>query len=186
MVRPQYSYELGYYSNQKNWGVEFNFEHIKYFMRQFQRVHLHGNINDRSYNTDTLITPNFIQFEHSDGANYALLKWIKRKTLVQDKKQKHGLYFLFKAGAGPVIPKTNSTIMGKHRDDVYTIAGYVIALEEGLRYNFSRLLFAEANAKCAYAHCRFLIADGTGSQQWFGLHFELLAGLQFTGNKNRK
>lgn len=176
---PQYSYQLGYYSNRNNWGIEFNFDHIKYFMQQFQRVHLQGSINEHLYNTDTIITPDFVQFEHSDGANYALLKWVKWERLVQDKNQKKMLNLVLKAGAGLVIPKTNSTIMGKHRDDNYRISGYVIALEGGLRYNFSKLLFAEINAKGAYAdYHRFLIADGTGSQQWFGLHPGLLVGLQ--------
>jgi hypothetical protein len=69
--------------------------------------------------------------------------------------------------------------MGKHRDDKYKLAGYVVALEGGLRYNYSKHLFAEANAKGAYAdYNRFLIADGWGSQQWFGLHFGLLVGFQ--------
>ena len=176
---PQYSYQLGYYSNRNNWGIEFNFDHIKYFMRQFQRVQLQGTINEHLYNTDTIITPDFVQFEHSDGANYALLKWVKWKRLVQGKDQKKVLNLVFKAGAGPVIPKTNSTIMGKHRDDTYKVSGWVIALEGGLRYNFSKLFFAEVNAKGAYAdYRRFLIADGTGSQQWFGLHPGLLVGLQ--------
>jgi hypothetical protein len=180
---PQYSYELGYYCHQKSWGLEFNFDHIKYFMRQYQRVRMQGSINDHFYDTDTLITPGFIQFEHSDGANYALLKWVKWKPLFLDKSQKKELSLVCKAGTGPVIPKTNSTIMGKHRDDIYKVAGYVAALEGALRYNYSGILFAEASAKYAYAHYgRFLIADGTGSQRWFGLHFELLFGLQLTTN----
>lgn len=40
-------------------------------MRQFQRVHLRGSINDQLYNTDTDLKPGFVQLEHSDGANYA-------------------------------------------------------------------------------------------------------------------
>ena len=177
---PQYSCQLGYYNHKRNWGIEFNFDHIKYTMRQLQRVYMNGSINDHIYNTDTLITPDFVQFEHTDGGNYALLKWVNWKSLFQDKEGKKVLNLVLKAGAGPVIPKTNSTIMGRHRDDTYKISGYVIALEGGLRYNFSRLLFAEANAKGAYAdYRRFLIADGTGNQRWLSLHFGLLVGLQF-------
>jgi hypothetical protein len=178
---PQYSYELGYYNHKKNWGIEFNFDHIKYYIRQLQQVHMQGTINDLSYDTDTLINAAFVQLEHSDGANYALLKLVKWKSLLQDKNGVDVLNLLFKAGAGPVIPKTNTTIMGKHRDDRYNIAGYIIALEGGLRYNFLKHLFAEANTKSAYANYgHFLIADGKGSQQWWGLHFGLLVGLQLT------
>jgi hypothetical protein len=174
---PQYSYQIGYYKT--DWGIEFNFDHIKYYVRQLQQVRMQGSINDRSYDTDTLITQAFVQLEHSDGANYALLKWVKWRPLLEHKSGRTALNLVFKAGAGPVIPKTNATIMGKHRDDRYKLAGYVIALEGGLRYSCSRLLFIEANAKGAYANYnRFLIANGWGSQQWLGLHLGLLLGLQ--------
>jgi hypothetical protein len=176
---PQYSYSLGFYHHTKEWGIEFNFDHIKYYVRQFQRVHLTGTINHHQYNVDTVLVPEFIQLEHSDGANYALLKWQKWRPIFR--KQNHGsmLNLIFKAGGGPVIPKTNSTIMGKHRDDKYTLAGFVIALESGLRYSFSKLLFTEVNVKVAYAnYSQFLIADGTGSQRWIGIHPGLLIGIQ--------
>lgn len=65
--------------------------------------------------------------------------------------------------------------MGKHRDDRYKISGYVVALETGLRYSFSQLLFAEADVKGAYANYKsFLVAGGKGSQRWLGIHFHLL------------
>lgn len=176
---PQYSYQLGFYNNKKNWGIEFNFDHIKYIVRQYQQVQMVGDINGKSYNTDTLITPDFISFEHTDGANYALLKWVNRIQLIGDNNQREFLSLLLKAGAGPVIPKTNSTVMGKQKDDFYKVSGYVVALEAGLKYTFSKLLFAEANVKGAYAdYRRFMIADGTGSQRWFGLHVSLLLGVE--------
>jgi hypothetical protein len=179
---PQYSYVLGYYNYKKKWGIEYNFDHIKYYVLQLQRVHMQGVINDHTYDTDTLINPDFVYLEHSDGANYALLKFIKWKPLLQDKSGVNVLNLVFKAGAGPVIPKTNTTIMGKHRDDRYKLAGYVVALEGGLRYNFSKLFFAEANAKGAYAdYNHFLIADGWGSQRWEGFHFGLLLGVCVSG-----
>lgn len=68
--------------------------------------------------------------------------------------------------------------MGEHRDDRYKIAGYVVALESGLRYSFTKL-FAEGGVKGAFANYNsFLIAHGKGSQRWLGIHFHLLIGLQ--------
>lgn len=64
---PQYSYQLGYYNNKKGWGIEFNFDHIKYYIRQFQRVPMRGNINNTYFDTDTLLNPDFVQLEHTDG-----------------------------------------------------------------------------------------------------------------------
>lgn len=84
---PQYSYQLGYYNQKKNWGVEFNFDHIKYYVRQNQRVFMSGTINNQSYATDTLITPEFIKLEHSDGGNYALVKLVKELPLLQERRR---------------------------------------------------------------------------------------------------
>ena len=176
---PQYNYELGYYNEKQNWGVEFNFDHIKYFVRQWQRVTIKGTIDGKFYDGDSLLSPDFIQLEHSDGGNYALIKLVNKKPI--NKNDNGRWLLLFKAGAGPVIPKTNSTIMGKHRDDRYKISGYVLALESGLRYNFSKLFFSEASVKGAYAnYSRFLIADGTGSQKWCAVHLGLMVGVQFS------
>jgi hypothetical protein len=174
---PQYNYVIGYYSHKHNWGIEFGFDHIKYYARQNQPVHIQGHISNEYFNTDTLLVPSFVTFEHSDGANYALFKFLKRLAITANRKNNHALQVVLKGGAGPVIPKTNSTIMGRHRDDRYNIAGYVIAIETGLHYPFARFLFAEAGAKGVYANYKtILIANGKGSQAWFGLHFHLLVG----------
>lgn len=173
---PQYNIQLGIYYAQKKWGAEFGFDHIKYFVRQNQKVHVEGMVNGAYVNIDTALTPELLKLEHSDGANYAIFKLVKRLSL-SNKSNVNRLNLLIKAGAGPVIPKTNSTVLGKHRDDRYHIAGYVVALETGLMYKFPKEFFFEWNVKAAYANYRrFLIADGYGSQQWCALHFALLLG----------
>ena len=175
----QYSYQVGYYFKTKNFGVEFNFDHIKYFMRQNQVVHLNGIINNKLVQKDTLITPAFIEFEHSDGANYALFNFVKWKTLSISQNKKNTLDLVGKAGIGPVIPKTNSTIMGKHSDDAYKVSGFVIALEGGVRYNFLKNFYVAPSFKGSFAnYSHFKIADGHGNQHWFGAHFNLLVGAQ--------
>ena len=58
---------------------------------------------------------------------------------------------------------------------------FVVAAEAGLRYPFAESVFAEAGVKGAYANYKgFLIADGKGSQKWFGLHFHFSVGANFT------
>src|SRR5687768_15986261 len=51
---PQYSYQLGWYNHKKDFGVEFNFDHIKYYIRQNQRVHLQGIIDNKPMDTDKI------------------------------------------------------------------------------------------------------------------------------------
>ena len=175
----QYSYQLGYYFRNCNFGVEFNFDHIKYFARPNQVVRVKGTIEGKPVNNDTVITTIVQNFEHSDGANYALFNFVKWKTLSTSNNKKNVLDFMLKAGAGPVIPKTNSTVLGKHYDDQYKVSGYVIALEGGLKYNVGKHFYIAPSVKTAYAnYTNFVTAEGTGSQHWVALHFNLLLGTQ--------
>ena len=177
---PQYSYNFGFYSPKKKFGIEFQFDHVKYIMRPNQTLRLNGNINGRSINKDTLVSPDFVQFEHTDGANYAMFNFVKQKNLSTSKNQKHFLDLIMKAGAGPVIPKTNSTIMGQKFDDAYAFSGFVIGLESGLRYNIFKYAFATATFKTAYAnYTNFRIANGQGNQSWISAQFNIMAGVQF-------
>ena len=176
---PQYSYNLGYFSFKKNWGIEFQFDHIKYIVRQNQVAHLKGHIEGNEYDKDTLVHPGFIQFEHTDGGNYAMLNLVKWKNLSVSKDHKRSLDLFLKAGGGIVIPKTNSTIMGVHHDDEYAISGYVIGVEPGIRYNFLENFFTTASIKGAYANYNhFRIAYGYGRQKWFSAQINLMLGVQ--------
>src|SRR4030095_3440094 len=40
---PQFSYTIGYYFTNAKLGIEYQYDHIKYFVRQNQVVHLKGN-----------------------------------------------------------------------------------------------------------------------------------------------
>lgn len=175
----QYDYQFGYYFKKKNFGIEYNFDHIKYFARHDQDVRTVGVINGSKIDADTAITTYVQNFEHSNGGNYALLNFVKWENLAASRNRKSVLDLMLKAGGGVVVPKTNSTIMGKHRDDRYKIAGYVFALEGGLRYSIFKIFFIEPSFKGAYAnYTHFLIADGKGNQHWFSAQFLLLAGFQ--------
>jgi len=176
----QYDYQVGYYFKKKNFGIEYNFDHIKYFARHDQTVKTVGTVNGEKVDANLPITTYVQNFEHSNGGNYILLNFVKWKDLVASKDQKRVLNLMYKVGGGVVLPKTNSTIMDKHRDDTYNIAGYVFALEGGLRYNFLKNIFIESSLKGAFAnYTHILIADGTGHQHWFSGQFLLMAGFQF-------
>lgn len=176
---PQYDYKVGYYFTKKNFGIEFNFDHVKYFVRHDQIVRTTGTVDGQKIDADLPVTTYVENFEHSDGANYATVNFIKWKNLLSGTSSKTSLDWELKAGIGPVIPKTNSKIMGQHWDDHYKLAGYVTALETGLRYSFLKNFFIEPSFKAAYANYRhFLIADGYGDQTWFSAQFILAVGAQ--------
>ena len=177
---PQFSYTVGYYFRKKNFGLEYHYDHIKYFVTQNQRVRMNGVINGSRYNQDTTLVPAFFMLEHSDGANYAMLNFVKWFPLASDRTNRFSVQLLAKAGAGVVNPKTNSTIMGVHRDDRYHISGFVTGLESGLRFTLFKNFIATASYKGTYAsYSDFLIYGGRGSQKWFAGQFNYMVGAQF-------
>jgi hypothetical protein len=176
---PQFSYTVGYYFKKKNFGLEYQYDHIKYFLQMGQVVHLRGSINGHHFDQDTLLTPAFVQLEHSDGGNYGMVNFVKWIPLAT-KENAFKLDLIVKAGLGLVNPKTNTTIMGNHRDDKYHISGFVTGVETGLRFNFLKYIFVTGSFKGAYAdYMDILIAGGRGHQQWFSGQFIYLLGAQF-------
>lgn len=179
---PQYSYRIGYYFNDsKNLGVEINFDHTKYIVIGNQKVRLKGNIRGVEYDQDTILTPNFIQFEHTNGANFLMLNLLKKRNVFTSEKNSQKINFITKAGLGVVIPKTDVTIFGERLDNKFHIAGYVIGIESGLRYEFCKYFFIEPTAKIAFANYINVLTIGNGkANHSFGaLEAILTAGLQF-------
>lgn len=177
---PQFSYTVGYYFKEKGFGLEYHYDHIKYFMNQDQVVRMNGAINGKIYNGDTALTKDLLMLEHSDGGNYAMVNLVKWIPLAESKKAEHRLDLIAKGGFGLVNPKTNSTVLGNKRDDRYHISGYVIGVEAGLKYSFLKHFYISGSLKGAYAnYSSFLIAGGRGSQRWFSGQAIYLLGGQF-------
>ena len=164
---PQYSFRIGYWFNNKyDLGVEINYDHAKYVMVQDQRVHMKGYFRGEYYDGDTTLVYDFIRYEHTNGANYAMLDVVKRFNLWHSKNEKHWFSGIGKAGAGFVLPRTDSWIAGNHRNDTYHVAGVVMGLDGGLRYDFLKYFFVETSLKGCYANYFnvYLYGDGRASQ----------------------
>jgi hypothetical protein len=179
---PQYSVRIGYlFNNKKGMGVEFSFDHVKYIATQGQKVRIKGQINGKAMDKDTTITPDFLEYEHTDGANYYMLNFVKRKALLHSENQQHWLYLMLKPGAGIVLPRTDSRIFGYGRDDKYHVSGYVIGFDGSLRYDFFKNFYLETGARTAYAHYGdvLIYGEGRAKQHWFSLQLILVAGFRF-------
>ncbi len=160
---PQYVYRFGYYFNDKrNLGIEINFDHVKYVMNDNQKAHLKGVIHGNSYDVDTMVTPDFLKFEHTNGANFLMLNVLKKQQLLESKNKKHILNAVLKVGGGIVIPKTDVTLFGTRLDNVFHIAGYVTGVDAGFRYEFFKHFFTDASFKGTYANYYNVLTVGTG------------------------
>ena len=179
---PQYSYRIGYFFNDKrDLGIEINYDHVKYIMVNDQRVHIKGQIHETYFDTDTLLLSSFIRYEHTNGANYFMINGVKRLNLLHSKGEMHWLSTVLRAGAGPVIPRSETYLWGNHRNDTYHLAGYVMGADIGLRYDFLKNFYVETSGKGAYANYTnvYLFEEGRASQHWFSFEFIFTIGFQF-------
>lgn len=180
---PQYNVRFGYFFNDKNdLGIEINFDHTKYVMRDWQTLRIKGQIFGRPIDKDTMIDPvNFLHFEHSDGANFLFFNMMKRQRLLVSKNKKHWLSAVAKAGAGLVYPRTQVTLFGQDLNNRWHVAGWVAGVEAGLRYDTFKHIYIEYAAKGLYADYRNVLVLGSGKAHHHFWCFEnmLVLGFQF-------
>lgn len=151
---PQNSLRIGVYLNKDHThAIEFNFDHAKYVVDRNQRARLTGTLpdGDTVYDKDTTISKGFIHFEHSNGANFAMINYVGQRELAQTPKRALASC-VWKLGAGVVVPRSDVRIRAIRQDNVYHIAGYILAAEGGLRFYPLRNLFLEATVKGGYAN----------------------------------
>lgn len=148
---PQYVFRMGYYFKNKNHGIELSWDHLKYVVIDNQLMHLKGTIHDVYYDKDTLVTPDFVHVEHTNGNNYAMVSWIGRHSLLKWRSGEPRISAVYTAGAGVLIPKTDSRVLGNHNDGPFRYSGIVVGASAGLRYHIVKYLYVEGSVKGAFA-----------------------------------
>lgn len=182
---PQYGYRMGYWMPNGKWGIELKFDHAKYVQVKDQTLHLLGNINGTFYDKDTLVDGNFLQFEHTDGANFLMLNGMYRHDFFVSKRLR--LAAVGKFGAGIVIPRSDVTLFGQRWNHNFHVAGQIVGAEVGLRTEFFGFFFIEPSIKGAYANFAnvFAIDDILISHRFWDGMILVDAGFQFPVGKPR-
>ena len=160
---PQYNLHIGYLFNDKhNWGIELSWDHLKYIVNDNVTVHLKGQIRGHQIDKDTFVTPDFIHLQHTNGNNYLMLNIVKAFPLWKNKYL--DLMLIEKAGAGPLVSYSISTILGNENPGRFRIQGFVIGLNTAARLNMFKYLFIQPTFQYAFADYNDteLGADGIG------------------------
>jgi len=158
---PQTNFKLGYFFNDKYY-VAIGFDHMKYVMEQDKTRNLDGFINlpaddiasvyNGVYNNQPFnVSAYFLQFEYTDGLNYAFAEIGRQddissifKITNTDKIQVN-LNEGFSAGV--IYPRTNTTLLQKERYDQFDLSGYGTALKVGLNVTFFKHFFIQTDLK---------------------------------------
>lgn len=149
---PQTNMRIGYFFKD-NWAVTLGVDHMKYVMNANQTVDISGHVkpNYESYvNADGTIklVPEFLQFEHTDGLNYVNSEIEHYKNFYQNGILK--INGLIGGGAGFLLPRTNSTMMGNERHDAFHLAGFGLNAKAGVDINLWNLFFVRSEVKEGY------------------------------------
>jgi hypothetical protein len=151
---PQYNFRIGYFITD-NYNISFGIDHMKYVMRQDQTVKIDGEINnsgtgyDSTYSNDPIqLTEDFLQFEHTDGLNYANFAFRRFDEIYEIYKIKISL--TEGLGVGILYPRTNITLLNEERYDEFHLAGYGIDAVVGVNISFLKYFFIQSELKGGY------------------------------------
>lgn len=150
---PQYNYRIGFYLDKlHSKAIEINFDHTKYVVTDGQTVRVTGTIGGVQVNGDSVLYPkDFLHFEHSDGANWLHINYVRLYSAFQNHARTRSIIkYMWKAGAGINIPRTDFTWKGDRLNNNFHIAGYNMSAEAGLRFYPFKRLFLEATGKTGY------------------------------------
>lgn len=168
---PQNSFRIGVYLNKENtWAIELNFDHAKYVVNDNQVLRVSGQIHGEQIDMDTTIRRQFVHFEHTNGANFYHINYVRQKYLIEGKSYGK-LSYLLKGGAGVVIPRSDVTIMNHRLDNDYHVSGYIISGEAGMRFYPLRNFFLELNGKGGFANYTNVLTEPGGRANhhfWYG------------------
>jgi len=132
-------------------------------------LHVKGNIRGEYVDKDTVLTPGFVKFEHTNGANYFMISPVKRHTIFVSPNKKHWLSSVIKPGIGVVFPRSDVSVFGKSINYKYHLAGYVAGLDAGFRYDAFKHFSLEVSMKGAFANYLVVHLPGGGNaHHYFG------------------
>jgi hypothetical protein len=179
---PQFIYRIGYvFAKHQNMGIEIGFDHAKYIMKQNQVAHVKGKIFENYVDNDTVLSRNFLRFEHTNGANFLMVSFVWKNVFLQNKKGTNELSYIIKPGVGITIPQSQVYLFGVDQNNNYHVAGYVTGLDLELHYEYKKHLIIETGIKGNYANYLDVlsIGDSRANHHFFCLEWLLAIGYQF-------
>jgi hypothetical protein len=185
---PQYVLYGGYFfGNKGDWGIEVGWDHLKYIVNDNQVLHLKGNIHGQYYDLDTLISPSFLHYEHTNGNNYLMASLLKRYKIYRSPKANHKLSAIVKLGGGALVPKTYSNMFGKVNDGPFRPSGIVVGTSLAARYDIFKYFFIENSVKGCFADYTGakLYGEGRATHHFFSLQYIFSFGFNIPMTKNQ-
>lgn len=184
---PQYNFRIGYFFK-NNWDISIGTDHMKYVMDADQEVSISGNISNSFTSFDDVyidgkikLTTDFLKFEHTDGLNFVNTEIRHSNRVVYSKTINIDL--LQGLGVGFLLPKTNTTLLGKDRYDEFHLSGFGLSGLVGAKIMFWNRFFVQAELKGGYINMPNIRTTNSesdsASQQFFYAQRNIIFGWSF-------
>lgn len=172
---PQYNFRVGYFLKE-HYNLSFGIDHMKYVMQSNQEVLMTGTIDSGDFTgsydgTPITLAPNFLLFEHTDGLNYVNFEYRRSDQVLQWKKLV--LNVTEGLGIGFLLPRTNTSLLGKERYDEFHLSGYGAHAVVGTELQFGKYFFIQSELKGGWINLVDIRTstdktDRAQQQFWFG------------------
>jgi hypothetical protein len=194
---PQYNYRVGWFFRDQ-WSISLGLDHMKYVVEQDQRVRMDGHVDGVRSHTigegshEVILTPDFLQYEHTDGLNLLSLDVDHYDLLWNSTNGHHYLRAYEGLHAGPVIPRSDVRLFGEGLNNRFNIAGVGVGTQAGLHFTFFRHFFIRNTLKAGWIDLSHVLTTGTNEDQasqhfWFIQHAVVVGGqFQFGKAKSGK
>ncbi len=164
MTIPQTNLRIGYFLSD-HYSITVGLDHMKYVMTTNQLANINGYINlpsdepgsafNGTYNhTPTVMTRDFLMYEHTDGLNYINTELSRfddvSKLFSLPNTDKFQVNVTEGLGGGILLPKTNTTLLGKERHDDFHVSGYGVSMKAGLNLTFFKHFYLQGELKGGY------------------------------------
>ncbi|MGE8721353.1 hypothetical protein [Leptospira terpstrae] len=124
------------------------------------------------------LTPDILNYEHTDGLNYLFLDFGWITPLYTSSDGLSGVSLVSTIGGGPVVCRSDVRVLGKGQNNNFHLSGYGVSGYVATRYEFSRTYFLELGGKGGYIDLTDVLTSGGSNRasQNFGFLELVLSG----------
>ena len=168
---------------------------MKYIVQADQVVKISGYIENTEtvydgvyLDEDITIATDFLQFEHTDGLNYANIEGRRSDQLIDFNKVK--INITEGLGGGALIPRTNTTLLNNERYDEFHLSGWGIHGVVGVNATFFNVFFVQSELRGGYANMpdirTTMSTNDSASQSFFFSQLNIVFGGLINLNRRSK
>lgn len=159
---PQFNGRIGYYFKD-HWAISLCYDHLKYLINDGNQVKLYGHI-DPGFDTVTNLSGDYdgqdwvtdrskFHYENSNGLNYMHLDITRTdQWLTFGKNNWFGFSSNIGLSAGALLTFNDFRFAGINDMATVSISGYGLSVTSGLRFEFFKHVFLQANLNGGFHH----------------------------------